>query len=390
MKWMAVALVCLQLLEAAVIRIPVKKVKSIRETMKEEGLLEEFMRTHKYDPVQKYRFNQVVVVGYEPIYYKDASYFGEISIGTPPQKFKILFDTGSSDFWVPSVYCQTVACTNHSRFDPAKSSTFSTKWQPFSLEYGSGALSGFFAYDTVAFPSMTLPNQQFGLSEYERGMAFFYAKFDGILGMAYPDLATNGATTVFQGMVNEKIISNAIFSFYLYNQRGALFGGVIIFGGVDNSVYTGEIHWAPVTQKLYWQIAIEGFLIGQKATSWCSQGCQAIVDTGTALLTVPEEYLGELLQATGALENEQGQYLVNCDKVESLPDFTFVINGAQLPLPPSAYVLTNGVFCDVGVEITYLPYDDGQPLWIFGDIFLKFYYSIFDMDFNRVGFATAI
>uniref|UniRef100_A0A2K6GYR5 Gastricsin n=1 Tax=Propithecus coquereli TaxID=379532 RepID=A0A2K6GYR5_PROCO len=390
MKWMVVALVYLQLLEAAVIRVPVKKYKSIRETVKEKGLLEEFLRTRKHDPAQKYRFNQVVVVGYEPIYYKDASYFGEIAIGTPPQKFKILFDTGSSDFWVPSIYCRTVACTNHSRFDPSKSSTFSTKWQSFSLEYGSGSLSGFFAYDTVAFPTIQIPDQQFGLSDYERGMAFFYSEFDGILGMGYPDLSTNGATTVFEGMLQQEILTDPVFSFYLYKRTVTELGGVIIFGGVDNSVYTGQIHWAPVTQKLYWQIGIEGFLIGQQATSWCSQGCQAIVDTGTALLTVPEEYLSELVQATGAMENEDGQYLVNCDKVENLPNFTFVINGAQLPLPPSAYILTNGVFCDVGIEVTYLPSENGQPLWIFGDIFLKFYYSIFDMGNNRVGFATAL
>lgn len=49
------------------------------------------------------------------------------------------------------------------------------------------------------------------------------------------------------------------------------------------------------------------FLIGGQASGWCSQGCQAIVDTGTSLLTVPQQYMSALLQATGAQEDQYGQ-----------------------------------------------------------------------------------
>lgn len=46
-------------------------------------------------------------------------------------------------------------------------------------------------------------------------------------------------------------------------------------------------------------------------------------------------------------------------------------------------------FCVVDITPTYLPSQNGQPLWIFGDVFLREYYSIYDRTNNRVGFATA-
>uniref|UniRef100_A0A670J9K0 Gastricsin n=1 Tax=Podarcis muralis TaxID=64176 RepID=A0A670J9K0_PODMU len=355
-----------------------KKGKSIREVMKEKGVLEDYLKNHKLDPAKKYIFNEYYVA-YEPMAYMDASYYGEISIGTPPQNFLVLFDTGSSNLWVPSVYCNSQACTGHSRFNPSQSSTYSTNGQTFSLQYGSGNLDGFFGFDTMRVSSnaanespssesannIVVTKQEFGLSENEPGSNFVYAQFDGILGMAYPSLAVGGATTALEGMLQQNLLSQPIFSFYLSSQPSSQYGGEVVFGGVDTRLYGGFFNVFPVLR----------FSIGGRATGWCSQGCQAIVDTGTSLLTVPQQYMASFAQAVGAQQNQYGEHLYGSYSL-SLSPFLFI-------------ALQNNGYCTVGIEPTYLPSQNGQPLWILGDVFLRKYYSVYDMGNNRIGFAAA-
>uniref|UniRef100_A0A8C8RNN6 Peptidase A1 domain-containing protein n=1 Tax=Pelusios castaneus TaxID=367368 RepID=A0A8C8RNN6_9SAUR len=352
MKWLILILVCLHLSEG----LPLKKFKSVRERMKQSGVLQDYLKNHKIDPASKY-FNNFATA-YEPLdNYMDISYYGEISIGTPPQNFLVLFDTGSSNLWVPSVYCQSQACN----------------------KFSSQRIQG-----------ISITKQEFGLSETEPGTSFVYAEFDGILGLGFPAIASGGATTVMQGLMQENLISAPLFSFYLSPQEGNQTGGELVFGGIDSNLYTGQIVWTPVIQDAYWQIGIEGFSINGQSSGWCSSGCQGIVDTGTSLLTAPQNIFSELMEYIGAQENSDGEYVVSCNDMENMPTISFTISGASFPLSPSAYLLqSDGSECVVGISPTYFPSQNGQPRWILGDVFLRSYYSIYDVGNNRVGFAPA-
>ncbi|XP_061327990.1 pepsin B-like [Pezoporus flaviventris] len=385
-RCLVLALLCLQLGQGMV-RIPLRKGRSMREVMREKGVPERFLMDLRGDPGRKYQLSNAVA--YEPLAnYLDSFYFGEISIGTPPQHFLVLFDTGSANLWVPSTYCQTPACVDHARFNSSLSTTFSGIGETYTLSYGFGDLSVVLGYDTVTIQNIVISNQEFGLSLDEPTRPFYYQDFDGILGMAYPGVGVPGYNTLMQNMLQQSQLAEPIFSFYYSRNPSYSYGGEVILGGVDPLLYSGEILWAPVVQELYWQIRIEEFSMGLSATGWCSQGCQGIVDTGTFLLTVPGQFLSAFLQALGAEESDYG-FVVNCSDVPSLPTLYFAISGAQLLLPPSVYVLNNDGFCTIGVESTYVSSASGQPLWILGNLFLRQYYSIFDMANNRVGFALS-
>lgn len=62
---------------------------------------------------------------------------------------------------------------------------------------------------------ITVKNQVFGEAIDQPGETFVDARFDGILGMAWPDIAEDGVTPVFQNMMSQGLVSQPTFGFYL-------------------------------------------------------------------------------------------------------------------------------------------------------------------------------
>jgi len=66
--------------------------------------------------------------------------YGEIGLGTPPQLFSVVFDTGSSNLWVPSSQCSflQLACDLHRKFYATKSATYRVRLLSLAMLSGSG------------------------------------------------------------------------------------------------------------------------------------------------------------------------------------------------------------------------------------------------------------
>lgn len=329
--------------------------------------------------------------------YLDTQYYGEISIGTPPQVFKVVFDTGSSNLWVPSKKCYSPACWIHKTYKSGSSSTYKANGTKLEIQYGSGSMEGFLSTDVVTIAGLKIVDQTFGEAVKEPGLAFVAAKFDGLLGMGFPRISADGVVMPFDNMLSQKLISEPVFSFYLNRDPKQSPGGELIFGGIDDQHYEGHLTYTPVTREAYWQFKVDGVKLSggtvmQTVTDVpaCSGGCQAIADTGTSLIAGPSQDVEFINEKIGGIRLPGGQYMLpNCSS-DTMPTIIFTINGVDFPLTPEQYVIKISMFgrdsCISGFFGMDIP---NNPLWILGDVFIGPYYTVFDYGQKRVGFAKS-
>jgi len=326
--------------------------------------------------------------------YQDAQYYGEIGIGTPAQSFRVIFDTGSSNLWVPSKSCPwtNIACKLHRKYDSSASSTYVKNGTDFSIQYGSGACSGFYSTDSVTVGDLVVKNQTFAEVTKEPGLSFIVAKFDGLLGMGFPQISVGSVRPVFFNMLDQKLLANPTFSFWLNRKQAETDGGELVFGDVDPKHYTGDFGTVPLSKDGYWQFKMDSIDFGTTKGAYCKGGCQAIADTGTSLMAGPSAEITEINTKIGATKSLAGEWTIDCSKVSSLPDITLNINGRAYVLHGSDYILTVSAAGQTQCLSGFLGLDvppPAGPLWILGDVFLGTYYTVFDYGNNQLKFARS-
>nr|CAL07969.1 aspartic proteinase [Cynara cardunculus] len=245
---------------------------------------------------------------------RDTAYYGEIGIGTPPQNFAVIFDTGSSDLWVPSSKCYTsLACVIHPRYESGDSSTYKRNGTTASIQYGTGAIVGFYSQDSVEVGDLVVEQQDFIETTEEDDTVFLARDFDGILGLGFQEISAGKAVPVWYNMVNQGLVEEAVFSFWLNRNVDEEEGGELVFGGVDPNHFRGNHTYVPVTRKGYWQFEMGDVLIGDKSSGFCAGGCAAIADSGTSLIAGPTAIITQINQAIGAkgVLNQQCKTLVS-------------------------------------------------------------------------------
>ncbi|KAL8828551.1 MAG: hypothetical protein Q9191_002521 [Dirinaria sp. TL-2023a] len=317
----------------------------------------------------------------------NAQYFSEIAIGTPAQTFKVVLDTGSSNLWVPSQECGSIACYLHTTYDSSSSSTYKKNGSEFEIRYGSGSLSGFVSQDTVQIGDVKIKHQDFAEATSEPGLAFAFGRFDGIMGLGYDTISVNKIVPPFYNMLDQGLLDEPVFAFYLGDtNNGDGDESEAVFGGVNKDHYTGKMTKIPLRRKAYWEVELDAITFGDQTAELDNTG--VILDTGTSLIALPSTLAELLNKEIGAKKGFNGQYSIDCNKRDNLPDLSFTLTGYNFTIGPYDYILDVQGSCISSFFGMDFPEPVG-PLAILGDAFLRRWYSVYDLGTNSVGLAAA-
>ncbi|OQR93088.1 aspartyl protease family A01A [Achlya hypogyna] len=319
--------------------------------------------------------------------YGNVQYVGSIAFGEPPQNLSVVFDTGSSDTWIPGLDC--TSCGVHATFDYSASPSFIDTEEKFIDAYGSGEVGGVIGIDTIGIGPFTVRNARFGVvTEETRALEMFIA--DGLVGLAFESLAKISRPTLFAQLILDNPDLGNMFAFYMTPDPTKL-GSELHLGGYDLSVAgpNASWHYTPVVKLpdydtfTYWTIQMNGFSVGNESSNHCAPFCYAIIDTGTSLLSIPNSQYADVVAAITAGLTCQDTECVDVD-LASFPDLRFGMEPDNVfLLQPQDYVSC----LDNGECRLQLQNGGDEAWWVLGDVFMKTYYTLFDVGNMRIGFA---
>ena len=314
------------------------------------------------------------------------SFTAMVSVGSPPQLFEVLVDTGSNRLWLPFETCRAPACLAHARYNPLESST-AQPLEPLHVKGGfaSGELLGHVVRDEVCIGvhsgSRICSTFDFLAADHESDFPFQHAQFDGILGLGLPSLSATAGATILEEF--------PAYGLRMFSLRLGSDGGELVFASDEENLHGSGILWVPLSPMAnmdgYWIMQVTEVRMGGEQVHCARNLCMAAVDSGAGFMVGPlwgVYHIKEAFRSAG-----------NCVDVERLPELEFELQGAAGPvtltLSHEEYLdrrRTRGTTCTLAVQ--EMDGRTGVDLWLLGQPLLRKYAVAFDISGRRAGFAT--
>lgn len=302
----------------------------------------------------------------------NTQYFIEIGLGSQNQQFKVVPDTGSSNLWVYSSNCSSIACRTHNQYDSSTSSSYVEDGQTFDISYGSGSVNGYVSQDVCTVGGLSA-QMSFGEIQKADGITFLASDMDGILGLAYGTISVDHLPV----FVEAADLTDKSFAFYLHNTDTESY---MTMPGIDESLGLEAIYTHDVVQKTYWNVKLDS-MTGPNGTT-DTTGYYAAIDSGTSLIMGPNSIIEPLIDGIKVHRL--------CRDIESLPDITFTMDGIDYVLTWEDYVVQvtqdGQTQCIMGIAGAELP--DTFNYVIVGDVFMRKYPTHFNKNDNTVTFYS--
>lgn len=313
----------------------------------------------------------------------DFSYFASIDFGSSGKSMYMLVDTGAANTWAMGSDCKSRVCAEHETFGPSDSTSLKVSADDFALAYGTGAVSGLTATDTVTIAGISL-SLPFGLAS-DVSDDFSTYPMDGILGLGPPSSKAMDFPTAMETIQKANALSANLFGVNLQRASDGSIDGELSFGAPDETKFQGDLSYTSlVPGASMWEIPIDDAKVGGSPCNFA--GRTALIDTGTSFMLLPPSDAKQIHKQIPGSEDDGEIFNIPC---ASQTPVQLIFSGKPYNISPADYVgaptKKHGSTCTSNI-IGRRPF--GPDQWLVGDVFLKNVYTVFDYDEERIGFAA--
>ncbi|KAH7652450.1 Aspartic peptidase A1 family protein [Dioscorea alata] len=338
-------------------------------------------------------------------------YTTKLWIGTPPQKFALIVDSGSTVTYVPCSTCEQCGHHQDPRFQPDESSTYEPvkcntactcdkdKQQcTYERQYAEmSSSSGVLGKDVMSFGDESALRPQravFGCENVETG-DLFSQHADGIMGLG------RGPLSIMDQLVEKGVISD---SFSLCYGGMDIGGGAMVLGGISPLPDMVFSRSDPVRSPYYnielKELRVSGKSLGLNPKVFDSKH-GTVLDSGTTYAYLPEEAFVALRDAITSklhtlkrIHGPDPNYHDICfsgagndvsQLSKTFPEVEMVFgNGQKLQLSPENYLFrhskVHGAYC-LGI------FQNGKdPTTLLGGIIVRNTLVTYDRQNQKIGF----